>query len=174
MARALSPAFIQPTACLWSPWMTCLRASHVPASTACALWCALARVARPARPRAWEGPPWGGVAAAAPVSNTSSTEVRLEWRRAGVTGARGCPGYGSYSRCGQPRPSSLLGRAGRPHLACVFDRELHHPLHHVGAQVLVELPLEGLKCDVVGVLAEGVGKLCADVVDTWSSNLVSA
>ena len=115
----------------------------------------------------------GGVAAAAPVSNTSSTEVRLEWRRAGVTGARGCPGYGSYSRCGQPRPSSLLGRAGRPYLACAFDRELHHPLHHVGAQVLVELPLEGLKCDVVGVLAEGVGKLCADVVDTWSSNLVS-
>ena len=80
-------------------------------------------------------------------------------------GARG----GSLVRCGQPRPSSLLGGAGRPCTACVFDRELYHPLHHVGAQVLVELPLEGLELDVVGVLAEGVGELCADVVDTWSS-----
>jgi len=80
-------------------------------------------------------------------------------------GARG----GSLVRCGQPRPSSLLGGAGRPYTACVFDRELYHPLHHVGAQVLVELPLEGLELDVVGVLAEGVGELCADVVDTWSS-----
>ena len=43
------------------------------------------------------------------MSRTSPPKVRPDWRRAGCTSARGCPG-GTW--CGQPRPISRLGRVG--------------------------------------------------------------
>ena len=43
------------------------------------------------------------------MSRTSPPKVRPDWRRAGCTSARGCPG-GTW--CGQPRPISRLGHAG--------------------------------------------------------------
>ena len=43
------------------------------------------------------------------MSRTTPPKVRPDWRRAGCTSARGCPG-GTW--CGQPRPISRLDRAG--------------------------------------------------------------
>ena len=72
------------------------------------------------------------------MSNTWPTKVQLEWRRAGSTSARGCPGrHPSAASLGQIAAWAALMLAG--HIGLVFD--LGNPVGDRGLAALMAPPL---------------------------------